>query len=1133
MSGSRAVGGSRRWAFSAVTIALILIASIATTAAQIDTVRAVNPVTGKMVEAVDGQILVVPRPGVTAQQIRDLCHQMNAVSGTPFFNGALWSIKLPDGQSVSAAVARYGASGLVRSAEPTPLYHFMGDPTPMGGLNAVPNDPRWSELWGLEKIDCPDAWDSEKGDPSVIIAIIDSGVDYNHPDLAAHMWTNLAETAGDGIDNDGNGLIDDVYGWDWHDSDNDPEPTDAAGYHEDHGTHVAGTASAVTDNAIGVAGVAWNAQIMALRVGSAAGIISTNVYAAMQYAADMGADVINLSLGGGYTPAEQVPVDYAYAAGITICAALGNSNNEITTDQATWLSPVCNDGQLGVDNKIIGVAATDENDTKASFGGPFGSNYSGAYWFCDVSAPGINILSTVWPGNGYDTKQGTSMACPHVAGLAALVISQIGKNDPAAVIDQIRTTTTNIDPLNPLYAGKLGTGRISAAAAVGLDLPPEPATAVNAFDSPGDEGGSVTITWRKSRDDGAGRNDVIGYELWRGQVPDPSGGGYFRLATVTDLPAGSSGYKDEDPTLVDGANYYYFVRTRDAANFVDSNVAGPASPRDDSAPDAVDTLVARDTQADEGRSITLTWIGYTGPADLTAFRVYRATTDFTDITDDGVVPITSVTNPAARNYVDQAADPDDPDSEPKDLTDYWYAVTAIDEANNEITAVTAVGPVQSAPNLSITFSLGLQMITIPAAPVENDPMSVFGLTDPTEMEFARYDPLTQSYRTLQAAPADPALEIVPGRGFWLDRPIPSLISVAGHVVEDIESVVPLDQGWNIIGSPYDAAYPFVEIDVRDALGTDEDITASNQVRKYAWRYDAFERSYKLISPLMPNGQDTLPARESMWVYAFVPGIGLVFDNNVAVTAAGAQVADKPALDGWQFRLVARTADAADTDNIAGVSAGAKALGTILSPPPVNGGVDLFFTAANGGRAAVDLREALGAQAKWTAIVECGTNDTDVELSWPDVGLLPADIRPILKDLATGRSVYMRTAKAYLYRARQAGAKRRFEITVAGPDYRPIAVQLAAAPNNGGGAEITYTLNRAAKVQIEVRNIAGRLVATVAAQAEGKAGLNRAVWSGMAANGTRVPTGTYIIELSAVADDNGETARCLRPLRLTR
>jgi subtilisin family serine protease len=1117
------------------TAILILPAAIATAAPDGDVVNMISPITGQTAPCIEGEVLVTLAPGADPGQVAGLIGGIGARIERVLAHGRVLLVELPQGANASVEMRRLMASPLVMAAEPNAVVVPYAQPTlptaaPRTGPLAIPNDPLWPQQWGPAKISCPDAWDMTKGDSSVVIAIIDSGVDYNHEDLANHMWQNPGETPGNGTDDDGNGFIDDIYGWDFYDDDNDPiyggtDPPNA------HGTHVSGTASADTDNALGVAGVAWFGQIMAIRVLGPTGT-TADIIAGIDYATDNGAAVMNMSLGPAvpyFTTAYQPSIDNAWNSGVTVVCAAGNSYYEITTNPATWFSPVCNDGvDPSVDNHVLGVMATDSNDTKADF-----SNYGNAYRLMDVCAPGVDILSTT-PGDNYEgapTWSGTSMAAPHAAGLAALLVDSMGM-DAEAIIEQIRVTCTDIDALNPLYADKLGTGRIDAAAAIGLDLPPGPATAVNAFDSPGDEGGSITVTWRKSADDGAGRDDVIGYELWRGQTDDPSGGGFMMLAGLGDLPPGSSGYKDEDPALVDGMNYYYYVTTRDASNSVNSGVAGPASPRDDSSPPAVDTLVVRDTQADEGRSMTLTWVGYAAPADVTQFRIYRATADFTDVTEDGVEWVADVMDGAARNHIDQAADPTDPESEPLDLTDYWYAVTALDEADNELTAVTAVGPVQCAPNLSISFNFGLQMITIPAEPVDSSPMSVFDISDPSEMRFARYDPLTGSYHTLSTAPADPALAIVPGRGFWLDRPVPSFIGVAGHAVEDEEYEVALGQGWNMVGSAYEAAHPFAEIGVRDPFGTDESIAASNLVRNYGWRYDSFERSYKLLSPLMPGGQDRLPARESMWVYALVPDVSLVFSRDLGITAAGAVEDQKVDLGGWQLQLVARTANAADTDNFIGVSANAKDVGQILSPPPVADGIDLFLAGGSGARVAVDLKEAIGAETKWTAVVECRPADADVELSWPELGLLPADVRPVLTDLATGRSVYMRTAKAYHYRSRGAGARRRFEITVAGPDYRPVALQLAAVPNGAGGAEITYTLNRSAKVQVEVRNLAGRLVGKVAQQ-DGEVGLNRVVWNGMAANGVRAPAGRYIVLVTAVADDNGETVRALRPLTLAR
>lgn len=1142
MSGSRDAGGSMRRLCAAVILSMLLTAASVAWGKPLGKVVDVrHPMTGQVAPAVEGSVIVKPRPGVPAARIQALIDRIGATVERPLMYGEMLLIQLPRGMDTFAGARQLLDSSLLEFAEPNYIMVPYAQPGPQASgagqrPMVVPSDPLWAQQWGPQKIECPEAWDFEKGDPSVIIAIIDEGMDYNHEDLAGHMWQNAGEIPGDAVDNDGNGYVDDVYGYDFVDDDGDPINTSPT---EDHGTHVAGTASADTDNGVGVAGVAWFGSLMSCRVLGPTGGTTADVVEGINYAVDNGAAVINMSLGppvpvfdNAFTP----PIDRAYSMGVTVVCAAGNSYYEITTDPSTWFSPVCNDGvDPSVDNHVLGVMATDMNDLKADF-----SNYGDAYRMMDVCAPGVGIWSTI-PGDNYQGPpiwDGTSMASPHAAGLAALLVAQIGR-DPGAIIDQIRTTATDIDPVNPLYAGKLGTGRISAAAAVGLDLPPEPATAVNAFDSPGDEGGSLTVTWRKSADDGAGRNDVIGYELWRGQAPDPSG--FTMVAGLVDLPPGSSGYKDEDPTLVDGSSYYYFVRTRDAAASADSAVAGPASPRDDSAPPTVDTLVAQDSQGDEGRSITLLWPGYTGAPDITEFRVYRSTAEFTDVTEEGVEQIADVTPASARQYIDAVPLDlrDDPELPPKDLTDYWYAVTAVDEANNEITAVTAAGPVQCAPNLSFTFTSELQMIAVPAQPIDGSPMAFFGISDPSEMKFARYDPLLGAYHTLSAAPADPALTIMPGRGFWLQWPAAIPISIAGFEVEDPEYVVALDQGWNIVGSAYNAAYPFVEIDVRDPFGTDEDITASNDVRKYAWRYDAFERSYKLVSgatpegtPLMPNGQANLPAQEAMWVYALVPGMSLVFHNNVAVAAAAAPADRQADLGGWQLQLVARTANAADTDNFIGVSAKAKEIGTIVSPPPIAGGVDLFLAGDKGARTAVDLREALGGQAKWVAVVECGAANADVELSWPELGLLPAHVKPILKDCATGRTVYMRTAKSYDYRSRRAGGQRRFEITVEGPDYRPVALQLAAAPNGAGGAEITYTLNRAAKVRTEIRNLAGRLVATLAEQ-DGKEGLNRLVWNGMAANGTKVPGGRYILLLTAVAEDNGETVKAVRAVTIGR
>lgn len=1079
-----------------------------------------NPTTGRMVEAASDRIVIVPRVGVSAEAVRDACHRLNVISARSIFNGAVWEVRLQREQTVEEMLDRFRGTGLVRFAEPNILCKPLEVP------RVIPNDPLWTELWGLQKIKCDVAWDFERGDPAVVVGVVDTGVDRTHPDLAENMWTNPGEVPNDGIDNDNNGYIDDVNGWDFHDNDNDPSPNDSGGLPSDHGTHVSGTIAAVTNNATGVAGVCWEASILPARAMGAAG--GFGVMQAIEYVVENGADVINLSVGGGYSAAYQVVIDKAFEAGCVVVAAIGNDGEEFTTDPSTWMSPVCNDGVLGVDNKVLGVAATDENDVKADF-----SNYSGVYSFCDVSAPGVNILSTVWPGGGYDYKLGTSMACPHAAGLAALIRAQYTDLAPDKVIELIRTTADNIDSLNPLYAGKLGTGRINAMQAVKIDLPPLPATAVNAFDTANDEGGSITITWRRSGDDGAGWNDVIGYELWRGTQPDPTSPTFVRIAGTNELPAGKSGYIDNDPNLVNGQNYYYFVRTRDQANSTDSALSPPASPRDDLAPAVVDNLVARDTQADNGRSITLSWVGYQAAPDVQKFRVYRSLTEFTSTKDAQVLMVAEIPGSTARNYVDKAknpdADPTDPDAHPLDQTDYWYAVTAVDEVDNEITTLTPTGPVRCAPNLSITFSYGLRMITVPAEPIDPSPSSVFGFTDPATASFARYDPLTRSYHTISQLPDDPFLRIVPGRAFWVNLPVPTFIGVGGRLVDDAETEVPLEQGWNQIGCPYDIDYPFEGITVRDQFGTETGITASNVVRKYGWRYDAFQRSYRLVSATLPGADKVLPKREGMWVYANQPGLKLVFGRDVVVPAQAARVAKT---DGWQFQILARTATGADTDNFVGVSQQADVIGPILDPPGSGHGVDVFFTGSGAERLAADLRKNVEAGAKWQMVVECADASADVELLWPDLSAVPGHLRPVLKDLSTGRSVYMRTAGGYSFRLRERGEQRRFEISLAPANVGPVIAQVAATPIAGGGVELSYMLHRPAAVNIEVRNLAGRLVAIVPGKS-GQVGINRVAWNGLGSNGRGVPSGRYLVCVTAVADDNGETARAVTSVVVTR
>ncbi|NDC64473.1 MAG: hypothetical protein EBZ59_10945, partial [Planctomycetia bacterium] len=322
----------------------------------------------------------------------------------------------------------------------------------------LPNDPSFGRLHGLDNsgqtggvadadIDAPEAWNTTTGSRSVVVAVIDSGVDYRHPDLAANIWTNPGEVPGDGRDNDGNGYVDDVRGWDF--ANNDSDPFDDQG----HGTHVAGTIGAVGNNGTGVVGVNWQVSIMPLKFLGADGSGTTSAaIAAINYATMMrrsfGVNVVatnNSWGGGGFSTGLQSAIAAGGSAGILFVAAAGNdgANNDTSPSYPASYT----------DSSIIAVAAVDSSGRLASF-----SNVGATS--VDVAAPGVGILSTT-PTNTYSSYSGTSMATPHVTGVAALLKAAV----PAATSAQIRSAILAAAVPSAGLAGKVATGGVVNAAA--------------------------------------------------------------------------------------------------------------------------------------------------------------------------------------------------------------------------------------------------------------------------------------------------------------------------------------------------------------------------------------------------------------------------------------------------------------------------------------------------------------------------------------------------------------------------------------------------------------------------------------------------------------------------------------------
>ncbi len=318
----------------------------------------------------------------------------------------------------------------------------------------VPDDPSYASQWYLQTIKAEPAWEKTQGDSSVIIAIIDTGVDYLHPDLFDNVWINFKENVGtDGVDDDGNGYVDDLVGWDFGGvngvADGNPDED-----RPDHGTFVAGLAAAVSNNNIGIASIGYNVSFMAVKtsrddIRSSSGSNPPYIvygFEGIKYAADNGAKVINCSWGGTTKSrwGEEV-INYAIQKGAVVVAAAGNSSNNKLFYPASY-------------HGVYSVAATNSSNARASF-----SNFS---YSVDFAAPGENIMST-WKGGGYITTSGTSASSPIAAGLIALVLSYDTTLNSIQAAELVRINPTpNENNYESQTKNQMGTGIINAERAI-------------------------------------------------------------------------------------------------------------------------------------------------------------------------------------------------------------------------------------------------------------------------------------------------------------------------------------------------------------------------------------------------------------------------------------------------------------------------------------------------------------------------------------------------------------------------------------------------------------------------------------------------------------------------------------------
>lgn len=438
------------------------------------------------IEYVPNELIVKFKEG--SFQTMGVLNSLQAQPVTTFRASGAMLVRFPKVVDVKQMMHAMTMNSEIEYVELNQVYH----------LNAMPNDPEFDKLYGLHNegktggaldadIDGPEAWEVTRGSRDILVGVIDTGVDYTHPDLVDNIWSNPGETGVDadgndkatnGIDDDGNGYIDDHRGWDFFNDDNDPMDGHS------HGTHVSGTIGAVGNNGIGVAGVNWEVSIVGLKIFSDAGRTTADaIVRAIEYGTTLGIDMSNNSWGGGgFSQPIKDAISEANDAGIFFIAAAGNSRNNNDT-RAYYPA------NYELDN-IITVAATDHNDRLASF-----SSYGSQT--VEIAAPGVNVYSTT-PGGRYGNMSGTSMATPHVTGLMALVKSQYPDADMMALRDRVVNTGDRIDALsNRVMSG----ARINALNSLEDDNVPPNAPANLSVDDSGIR--SVNLSWDVAGDDGA------------------------------------------------------------------------------------------------------------------------------------------------------------------------------------------------------------------------------------------------------------------------------------------------------------------------------------------------------------------------------------------------------------------------------------------------------------------------------------------------------------------------------------------------------------------------------------------------------------------------------------------------------
>ncbi len=579
----------------------------------------------KAQDYVPNEVLIKFQKGVSFE-VQDIAIQsvQGRVIGLFRLDPDLLHLRVPETIGTDRAISILLSNPVVQYAVRNNI-HYIND--------LFPDDPKFNKQWPLHNtgqdggtpdadMDAPEAWDLFTGSPNIVVAVLDTGVDYNHEDLAANIWTNPGEIPGNGIDDDGNGYTDDIYGWDFAYDDSDP--MDIHG----HGTACSGVIGGVGNNGIGVSGINWNVSIMCVKVLDDGGSGTTaDIINGIDYATENGAYLTSNSYGCYfcYNDAMRDAIERANAAGKLFTAAAGNYG--VSTD-------IYGHYPSSYDNaNIISVTATDRNDNQIYNYGPT---------TVDMAGYSPEITTTI-PGNGYtETFNGTSAACPHVAGVAALTWGY----EPGLTHMEVKTRLMETVRLVPSLTGLCVTGgNVNAFNALSAGgPPPEPPAAPTSLTATASACDQIDLTWTDNSD------DEDGFKIERSE----NGVDFNQIDTV-----GENVTTYSDTGLAEATQYWYRVRAYNAGgDSAYSDIDDATTPPCPAPPNAPSNLTANAVACDQ---IDLAWIDNSNDED--GFSIERSI-DNVNFAEIGTVA------PNVTSYSDTTVEGN---------TTYYYRVRAWNE----------------------------------------------------------------------------------------------------------------------------------------------------------------------------------------------------------------------------------------------------------------------------------------------------------------------------------------------------------------------------------------------------------------------------------------------------------------------